>query len=152
MDTLWQRHLIFKHLMFLPVSLRRSPTSWTTAGDWSDTSSPNASLLPRALSTKAERQHHLLQYFKRVPPGHVPAVYTPPTVGGEATFTFPATPSPVLWIMDLLTIHLAEIPTSPQNFAMRNKGSPQIESLEKFGLLSQPGRPPPLPVSWDTQN
>ena len=33
-----------------------------------------------------------------------------------------------------------------------HKGSLQIESLEKFGLLSQPGRPPPLPVSWDTQN
>ena len=33
-----------------------------------------------------------------------------------------------------------------------HKGSLQIESLEKFGLLSQPGRPPSLPVSWDTQN
>ena len=38
-------------------------------------------------------------------------------------------------------------------FDNAGKGSLQIDSLEKFGLLSQPGRPPPpLPVSWDTQN
>ena len=38
-----------------------------------------------------------------------------------------------------------------QRTGFGSKGSLQIESLEKFGLLSQPGRPP-LPVSWDTQN
>ena len=34
----------------------------------------------------------------------------------------------------------------------QNKGSFQIEFLEKFGILSQPGRPPPLVKSWDAQN
>ena len=38
------------------------------------------------------------------------------------------------------------------NIFRRCLGEPQMKFLEKLGILSQPGRPPPLTERWDTQN